>query len=259
MRALNIAATGMAAQNMRSRSFSHNLEHVDHGLQRAAAAALGPAYQQIQRPGTVKSADGRSCPRACSSASASGPPPSRCRSHRAPRWRPAGRSTSPSRARAIWRSRCRAASRPLPATGAQAGRRRADRDLRRLHRGSRHHHSRGRAPDHHQRRRRGLRLFRRAGGRAAARPVQPRLLQQREGARGGGSNLYRETEASGQPNVGAAGEDGRGTFRQGYLESSSVDAVHEITGLIEAQRGYELNAKVITAADQMLAAMTQIR
>ena len=74
-----------------------------------------------------------------------------------------------------------------------------------------------------------------------------------------GSNLYRETEASGQPNVGQPGEDGRGTFRQGYLESSSVDAVHEITGLIEAQRGYELNAKVITAADQMLAAMTQIR
>jgi flagellar basal-body rod protein FlgG len=74
-----------------------------------------------------------------------------------------------------------------------------------------------------------------------------------------GSNLYRETEASGAANVGAAGEDGRGTFRQGYLENSSVDAVHEITGLIEAQRGYELNAKVITAADQMLAATTQIR
>jgi flagellar basal-body rod protein FlgG len=74
-----------------------------------------------------------------------------------------------------------------------------------------------------------------------------------------GSNLYRETEASGQANVGDAGEDGRGTFRQGYLENSSVDAVREITGLIEAQRGYELNAKVITAADQMLAATTQIR
>jgi flagellar basal-body rod protein FlgG len=74
-----------------------------------------------------------------------------------------------------------------------------------------------------------------------------------------GSNLYRETEASGQANVGDPGEDGRGTFRQGYLENSSVDAVREITGLIEAQRGYELNAKVITAADQMLAATTQIR
>jgi flagellar basal-body rod protein FlgG len=74
-----------------------------------------------------------------------------------------------------------------------------------------------------------------------------------------GSNLYKETEASGQPNVGAAGEDGRGSFRQGYLEASSVDAVREITQLIEAQRGYELNSKVITAADQMLAATTQIR
>lgn len=74
-----------------------------------------------------------------------------------------------------------------------------------------------------------------------------------------GSNLYRETEASGQANVGASGEDGRGTFRQGYLENSSVDAVREITSLIEAQRGYELNAKVITAADQMLAATSQVR
>jgi flagellar basal-body rod protein FlgG len=74
-----------------------------------------------------------------------------------------------------------------------------------------------------------------------------------------GSNLYRETEASGQPNIGDAGEDGRGTFRQGYLENSSVDAVREITQLIEAQRGYELNSKVITAADQMLGATTNIR
>ncbi len=74
-----------------------------------------------------------------------------------------------------------------------------------------------------------------------------------------GSNLYRETEASGAPNIGDAGLDGRGTFRQGYLEASSVDAVREITGLIEAQRGYELNSKVITAADQMLAATSQIR
>ncbi|HLS59307.1 MAG TPA: flagellar basal-body rod protein FlgG [Paracoccaceae bacterium] len=74
-----------------------------------------------------------------------------------------------------------------------------------------------------------------------------------------GSNLYRETEASGMPNIGDAGLDGRGRFRQGYLENSSVDAVREITQLIEAQRGYELNSKVITAADQMLGATTNIR
>ncbi|MEM1430649.1 MAG: flagellar basal-body rod protein FlgG [Pseudomonadota bacterium] len=74
-----------------------------------------------------------------------------------------------------------------------------------------------------------------------------------------GDNLFLETEASGPPIVGNPGEDGLGTVRQGYLEDSSVDAVRQITDLIEAQRGYELNAKVITAADQMLGATTQIR
>jgi len=74
-----------------------------------------------------------------------------------------------------------------------------------------------------------------------------------------GDNLFLETAASGPALVGTAGTDGLGTFRQGYLESSSVDAVREITELIEAQRGYELNAKVITAADQMLGATTQLR
>jgi flagellar basal-body rod protein FlgG len=74
-----------------------------------------------------------------------------------------------------------------------------------------------------------------------------------------GSNTFLETEASGPPLVGVPGEDGLGTLRQGYLEQSSVDAVKEITELIEAQRGYELNSKVVTAADQMLAATTQVR
>ena len=74
-----------------------------------------------------------------------------------------------------------------------------------------------------------------------------------------GSNLYLETNASGAALPGNPGTDGRGTFRQGYLEESSVDPVREITELISAQRGYELNAKVITAADQMLGATTQIR
>ncbi len=74
-----------------------------------------------------------------------------------------------------------------------------------------------------------------------------------------GSNLFRETEASGAPFVAEPGEDGLGTLNQGYLEGSSVDSVREITELIEAQRGYEMNAKVISAADQMLSATTQVR
>lgn len=74
-----------------------------------------------------------------------------------------------------------------------------------------------------------------------------------------GSNLFAETAASGAPAVSTAGQDGLGLLRQGYLEDSSVDAVQEVTDLIEAQRGYELNSKVISAADQMLGSMVQIR
>jgi flagellar basal-body rod protein FlgG len=74
-----------------------------------------------------------------------------------------------------------------------------------------------------------------------------------------GSNLFLETAASDLRWWASPGTDGLGTLRQGYLEESSVDAVREVTELIKAQRGYELNAKVITAADQMLGATTQIR
>ena len=97
--------------------------------------------------------------------------------------------------------------------------------------------------------------------------VEPELLGQftlvnfsnDRGLEAMGSNLFLETAASGAAIQGDPGEDGLGTLRQGYLEDSSVDSVREITDLIEAQRGYELNAKVITAADQMLGATTQIR
>lgn len=74
-----------------------------------------------------------------------------------------------------------------------------------------------------------------------------------------GSNLFLETEASGNAQVALPGEQGLGTLRSGYLEESSVDPVREITELIKAQRGYEMNSKVITAADQMLGATVQIR
>ena len=74
-----------------------------------------------------------------------------------------------------------------------------------------------------------------------------------------GGNLFRETQASGAPIPGEPGLDGRGAIRQGFLEESSVDVVQEISELIEAQRGYELNSKVITAADEMLAATTRVR
>ena len=74
-----------------------------------------------------------------------------------------------------------------------------------------------------------------------------------------GDNLFRETEASGAANRLVAGTEGLGILRQGFLEDSGVDVVKEISDLIEAQRGYELNSKVITASDEMLAATTRLR
>ncbi|PIE14821.1 MAG: flagellar basal-body rod protein FlgG [Rhodobacterales bacterium] len=97
--------------------------------------------------------------------------------------------------------------------------------------------------------------------------VEPELLGQftlasftnPKGLEAIGSNLFVESAASGPALINSPGTDGLGVLRQGYLEESSVDAVYEVTELIEAQRGYELNSKVITAADQMLGATTQIR
>ncbi len=97
--------------------------------------------------------------------------------------------------------------------------------------------------------------------------VEPELMGQitlaaftnEKGLEAMGSNLFVESAASGPAIVGVPGTDGLGVLRQGFLEDSSVDAVREVTELIEAQRGYELNSKVISAADQMLAATTQVR
>ncbi len=74
-----------------------------------------------------------------------------------------------------------------------------------------------------------------------------------------GDNLYLETPASGTVNTATPGSPGFGTLMQGYLELSNVNAVEEISSLIVAQRAYEMNARVITAADEMLQSTTQLR
>ncbi|KLK94337.1 flagellar basal-body rod protein FlgG [Microvirga vignae] len=66
-----------------------------------------------------------------------------------------------------------------------------------------------------------------------------------------GNNLFRETSASGAPNPGMPSDPGFGKIHQGYLEASNVDAIKEITNLITAQRAFEMNSKVIQAADDM--------
>src|ERR1700761_7660382 len=73
-----------------------------------------------------------------------------------------------------------------------------------------------------------------------------------------GDNLFLETAASGAPQAGVPGSPGYGTIQQGYLETSNVNSVDEITNLITAQRSYEMNSKVITAADQMMQQTSQM-
>ena len=72
-----------------------------------------------------------------------------------------------------------------------------------------------------------------------------------------GGNLLTETAASGAPQVGAAGLEGRGTIRQGALEQSNVNTVEELVDMIETQRAYEVNSKMISATDQMLQYVNQ--
>jgi flagellar basal-body rod protein FlgG len=67
-----------------------------------------------------------------------------------------------------------------------------------------------------------------------------------------GDNLFTETPSSGAPQSGVPGSVGYGTIQQGFLEGANVNAVEEMTSLITAQRAYEMNSKVITAADQMM-------
>ncbi len=74
-----------------------------------------------------------------------------------------------------------------------------------------------------------------------------------------GGNLYRETPASGQAVIGAPGENGTGRLDQGVRELSNVKIVEEMVDLISGQRAYEVNARVIKAADEMLQQAVNVR
>jgi flagellar basal-body rod protein FlgG len=73
-----------------------------------------------------------------------------------------------------------------------------------------------------------------------------------------GNNLLKETPASGSPTTGNPGSTGYGQLQQGFLETSNVNVVSEITNLITAQRAYEMNSKVIQTVDSMSATLTQM-
>ncbi len=72
-----------------------------------------------------------------------------------------------------------------------------------------------------------------------------------------GENLFKQTPASGEPIVGTPADPGFALIKQKYLEASNVDPVKEITDLISAQRAYEMNSKIIQAADEMAATVSK--
>jgi flagellar basal-body rod protein FlgG len=73
-----------------------------------------------------------------------------------------------------------------------------------------------------------------------------------------GENLFAETASSGAPIINTADSNGTGYLSQGYVETSNVDVVEEMTNMISAQRAYEINSKAVTASDQMLQKLTQM-
>ncbi|MDY7034705.1 MAG: flagellar basal-body rod protein FlgG [Thermodesulfobacteriota bacterium] len=74
-----------------------------------------------------------------------------------------------------------------------------------------------------------------------------------------GHNLYRATDASGEPSSSTPGEDGIGTIAQGFIEMSNVDVVEEMVSMIMAQRAYEINSKAIQTADNMMQIANNIK
>lgn len=88
--------------------------------------------------------------------------------------------------------------------------------------------------------------------------IQLVKFQNPSGLKAIGHNLYRETNASGTPLQGTAGEEGYGTIEQGFIEGSNVQMVEELIGLIKTERAYETNSKVITASSDILQQTNQM-
>lgn len=88
--------------------------------------------------------------------------------------------------------------------------------------------------------------------------IELSLFINKAGLQGIGDNLYLETPASGPAQNGEPNTEGYGNLIQGSLEQANVEAVSEISDLIAAQRAYEMNAKVISASDQMLQATSNL-
>ena len=125
-------------------------------------------------------------------------------------------------------------------------------DPRRLRRDARHQRAAGRAQSDYRSR------WNRFGAGREIRPCRARSGSFRSsissipsGLQPLGQNLYSQTQASGPPQTGIAGQNGFGSVAQGFLEMPNESTVQELVGLISAQRAYEASSKAVQVADQM--------
>ncbi len=89
--------------------------------------------------------------------------------------------------------------------------------------------------------------------------IQPVRFLNPAGLQSAGANLYKETSASGTPFEGTAGQEGFGTIQQGFIEGSNVQIVEEMINLIQAERAFESNSKIVSSSNEILRTTNQLR
>ena len=254
MRALHTAATGMMAQELNVQVISNNIANMrTTGYKRQRAEFQDLLYEHVSRVGTQTSTQGNILPVGIDLGGG-------VKTVGTPRIMTQG-TISPTgkdfdvaiRGDGFFKILSRTAPSPIPATARSRWTRRAASSPPRAT-------SCSPASPSRRTRRRSPSTRRARCRRPWRAPPTPTVLGQltltrfvnKAGLQPIGDNLFLETPASGTPQDGQANTDGFGDLQQGNLEQANVEAVTEISDLIAAQRAYEMNAKVISAADQML-------
>lgn len=260
MRSLDIAGTGMQAQQTNVEVISNNIANMTTtGFKRRRAEFQDLIYQNLRRVGSNSSDTARSFRPAHKSAWGQN------RRH-LPHFRagqPAADQQQPrpgnprerilSGHAAFRRNRLHAGWNVWP------GSRRHHRHGGRLRGAARRHRPEQRHFGNDQRCRPGAGNDFRSDRAADGWPNSACGFSQRSRARGPGDNLFLQTAASGNAVTGNPSAPGFGSVMQGFIETSNVNVVSEITNLITAQRAYEMNSKVITTSNDMLSTLSNLR
>ena len=261
MRSLDIAATGMQAQQTNVEVISNNIANMTTtGYKRRQAEFQDLIYQNLRRVGSNSSDSGSVVP-AGAQVGLGVRTAAIYRINEQGNLQQTSNTLRPGDQRqrlfpghaALRRDRLYPRRHVRPVAG------RPDRHRRRLYGAARHHRPRQRHLGHHQRDRRRCRST--LSGQTAPSTVgtlQLATFPNEAGLDAQGNNLLLQSAASGNPATGTPGSPGFGTVMQGFVETSNVNVVTEITNLITAQRAYEMNSQVITTSDQMLSTLTNM-